>query len=390
MTSAVAVAGRTGPWTPEPGFGVYVHIPFCRHRCHYCDFNTYEGLDSLHDAYVDALIDDIGRAEGDLPEATSVFFGGGTPTLLPPAALGRILGAIRARVGIAPGAEVTVEANPETVDEEGFATLLGAGFNRTSIGVQSLVPNVLVALGRTHSPDVALEAIDAARRSGFPDISADLIFGSPWETPDDWRTSLQGVIDAAPDHISAYALTVEEGTPLATLVATGRVPRIDPDIQAERYATACSLLSGAGYERYEISNWARPGRAGRHNVLYWSAGDYLGFGAGAHGHVSGRRSWRIRLPRDYVAAARAGRDTVAGAETVGAEARACETLLCGLRLISGVDVISFERRHPGYLAGRWSVVEDLAAAGMIELSGGRLRLSNRGVLLGDDVIARLA
>jgi putative oxygen-independent coproporphyrinogen III oxidase len=387
MTVAVAAAGRTGTWMPEPGFGVYVHIPFCKHRCHYCDFNTYEGLDSLHDAYVDAVIDDIRRAEGDMPEATSVFFGGGTPTLLPPPALGRILDAIRTRVGVASDAEITVEANPETVAESSFTGLLEAGFNRIWIGIQSLVPRVLAALGRTHSPEVALNAIVAARRAGFPDISGDLIFGSPWETPDDWRTSLEGVVDAAPDHISAYALTVEEGTPLATLVATGRVPHIDPDVQAERYASACSLLSAAGYERYEISNWARPSR---HNVLYWSGGDYLGFGAGAHGHLSGRRSWRIRLPRDYIAAVRAGCDTVAGAETVGAEARACETLLCGLRLTSGVDVGSFERRHPGYLAGRWSVAEELAAAGMVEVSGGRLRLSERGVLLGDDIIARLA
>lgn len=385
-----AVAGRTGAWTAEPGFGVYVHIPFCRHRCHYCDFNTYEGLDELHGDYVEALIADIGRAPGDLPAATSVFFGGGTPTLLEPATLGRILEAVRARVGIAPGAEITVEANPETVDEPYFAALLEAGFNRVSIGVQSLVPRVLAGLGRTHSAEGALDALAAARRAGMEDVSGDLIFGSPWEGAGDWRASLEGLIAAGPDHISAYALTVEDGTPLATLVATGRIPDVDPDVQAARYETAEEMLGGAGYERYEISNWARPGRASRHNVLYWCGGNYLGVGAGAHGHRDGRRSWRVRLPRDYVAAVRAGETTEAGSEVVAGNARAGEAILCGLRLASGVEVDAFERLFPGFLASRIGVIDELEAVGLVQRRAGWLRLTRRGVLLGDDVVARLS
>ena len=297
----------SGRWLDRPGFGVYVHIPFCRHRCHYCDFNTYEGMDDQYEAYVDALVTDIDRWDGPAPDATSVFFGGGTPTLLPVESLSRILEAVRDRFGFAPDPEITIEANPEGVDERVFEGLLLAGFNRVSFGVQSLVPSVLAGLGRTHSPETARLAIAAARNAGFEDVNADLIYGSPWESTSDWLVSLEGILEIDPDHVSAYALTIEEGTPLATLVTTGRVPDVDPDLQAERHAAAEALLGAAGFDRYEISNWARPGRACRHNVLYWSAGDYAGFGAGAHGHIAGRRSWARRLPREFIGAVAAGR-----------------------------------------------------------------------------------
>ncbi|MGH2699589.1 MAG: radical SAM family heme chaperone HemW, partial [Actinomycetota bacterium] len=315
MTVALAPSNaRRGAWLADPGFGVYVHIPFCRHRCHYCDFNTYEGLEALYDSYVEALVADIERWDAGVPPATSVFFGGGTPTLLSPGQLGRILEAVRRRTGIQGDAEITVEVNPETVDEAGFAALLDAGFNRFSVGIQSLAPHVLEGLGRTHSADRALEALAAARRAGAPDLNADLIYGSPWERDDDWTRSLEGVIEARTDHVSAYALTVEEGTPLHTLVATGRVPDVDGDIQAERHAVADERLGGAGFERYETSNWSRPGRASRHNLLYWSAGNYAGFGAGAHAHVDGRRWWSKRLPREFIAAVQEGSSTAAGCE----------------------------------------------------------------------------
>jgi oxygen-independent coproporphyrinogen-3 oxidase len=389
MTVPVA-AGRDGRWMEDPGFGVYVHIPFCKHRCHYCDFNTYEGQDGLHAAYVRALIQNIEESAFKGREATSVFFGGGTPTLLPASALGDILDAVRGSIGLATDAEITVEANPETVDEAKFEALLARGFERVSIGVQSLVPRVLVGLGRTHSPATALAAIAAARRAGFTDVNADLIYGSPWETPADWRTSLKGTIEAGPDHISAYALTVEEGTPLATLVTTGRVPDVDPDVQADRHEVADEQLGAAGYERYEISNWARPGRASRHNVLYWSAGDYAGFGAGAHAHEDGRRSWATRLPRDFIDAVRAGASVESGHEVLAGEERAAEALTLGLRLRSGIDTEGFARRFGAQgLALRGAEIERLEGLNLIEREGALLRLSEGATMIANEVLSRL-
>jgi oxygen-independent coproporphyrinogen-3 oxidase len=364
-----------------------VHIPFCLHRCHYCDFNTYEGQDDLHDRYVDALVRAIGSTEGAFPEATSVFFGGGTPTLLPPRQLGRILDAVRDLCGIARDAEVTVEANPETVDEERFTGLLEAGFNRVSIGVQSLVPRVLLGLGRTHTPERALDAIDAARRAGVPEVNADLIYGSPWEASEDWLVSLTGLVGAAPDHISAYALTIEEGTPLATLIRTNRVPDVDPDVQADRHGVASRVLADAGYARYEVSNWAQPGRASSHNVLYWSAGDYLGFGAGAHGHLAGRRYWSVRLPRDYIE--RVGEESSPEEDHEIVADRAGEALMLGLRLVSGIEVAAFERRFGPLGRDRAAEIARLKDAGALEEAGGRLRLAESSTLLANDVIARL-
>lgn len=383
--SLAAPIARMGRWTADPGFGIYVHIPFCKHRCYYCDFNTYEGQDSLHEAYVDALVSDILRSDGGRP-ATSVFFGGGTPTLLPPAQLGRILRAIEQTSGISPGAEVTVEVNPETVDERVFEDLLSVGFNRVSIGVQSLVPKVLLGLGRTHSAERALDAIGAARRAGVDDLNADLIYGSPWETHEDWVRSLEGVIGAAPDHISAYALSVEEGTPLSTLVATGRVPDVDPDTQAARHGVASDMLGVAGYERYEVSNWAMPGRASAHNVLYWCAGDYLGFGAGAHGHIQGRRFWVTRLPRDFIAAVGSGSSTTAGDEILDEDARAGEALMLGLRLSSGVGLDAYALRF-GWdaLDRRTAALRQLQESGLVEWAGSWIRMTTRGTLLGNEV-----
>lgn len=386
--SLVVSPARTGAWQENPGFGAYVHIPFCLHRCHYCDFNTYEGLEELYDEYVDALCRHIGDLPGDYPRATSIFFGGGTPTLLPPASFGRILGAVRDRIGVSDDAEITIEANPETVDEEVFAGLLDAGFNRVSIGVQSLRPSVLEGLGRTHGPRRALDAISAARRAGVADVNADLIYGSPWETPEDWRASLEGVIEAGTDHVSAYALTVEEATPLGTLVRTGRVPDVDPDLQADRFEVAIELLAAAGFEHYEVSNWARPGRASAHNVLYWSAGDYLGLGAGAHGHRSGFRYWSVRLPRDFIDAVETG-PVHQGSETLDADQRASEAVMLGLRLSSGIDEVAFARRFGDYLGSRSAAIRDLEAEGLLERRAGRLRVPARATFRTDAVVARL-
>ena len=391
MSVAIAPArARSGQWSAEPGFGVYVHIPFCRHRCHYCDFNTYEGLDALFAPYVDALVADIDRFEGEAPPATSVFFGGGTPTLLEPGQLGRILAAVGQRMGIERGAEITVEVNPETVDEAAFDALLTAGFNRFSVGVQSLAPHVLEALGREHSAEVALAALAAAQRAGATDLNADLIYGSPWERPGDWVRSLEGVIAAGTQHVSAYALSVEESTPLHTLISTGRVPDVDGDVQAERHGVAHEHLQAAGFQRYETSNWAVDGRASRHNVLYWSAGNYAGFGAGAHAHIDGRRWWSVRLPREFISAVERDVTTEAGYEQLEDSQRGPEALMLGLRLTSGVELGALARAYgEEFLAERAPTIEQLVGSGLLERAGSWLRLAPRSTMLGNDIVCRL-
>ena len=389
MTTTLVRPAFDGSWQADAGFGVYVHVPFCRHRCHYCDFNTYEGLEALREPYVDALVAEIAREQGERP-ATSVFFGGGTPTLLSPRQLGRVLDAIATSYGLSADAEITAEANPETIDASYLTELRAQGFTRLSIGVQSLASGVLARLGRTHSAERALRAVHDARAAGFDDVNVDLIYGSPWESADEWRQTLAGVVAADPDHVSAYALTVEEGTPLHTLVATGRVKDVDPDVQADRFAVASEVLAAVGYDRYEISNWAKPGRASRHNTLYWSAGDYVGFGAGAHSHVTGHRWWTTRLPRDYIDAVAERRSTTAGDEVLDAEQRAGEALMLGLRLASGISLDGFVQRFgPESFETRSREIAKLESEGLIERMGDRLCLSAAGTLLANEALCRL-
>lgn len=390
MTLLMPHHARTGRWIADPGFGVYIHIPFCAHRCHYCDFNTYEGLDEMHARYVDALVAAIRSTPPSEREVTSIFIGGGTPTLLPAAELQRLLDALRQSMSIASDAELTVEANPETVDERYFTDLLDARVDRVSIGVQSLAPHVLHGLGRTHGAQRALDAVGDAKRAGFTDVNVDLIYGSPWESEDDWQTTLEGALAAEPTHISAYALTVESGTPLATFVATGRVPDVDPDIQASRHAMAETLLATAGYMRYEISNWARPGHACAHNVLYWCAGDYVAFGAGGHGHNAGHRYWHVRLPRDYIEAVEASRSTIAGEEHLDHDVRAGEALALGLRLVSGIDLHAFQERFgASALATRAVRIERLIDLGLLARTDDRLHLTETGTMLANEVQSEL-
>ncbi|MFN2525690.1 MAG: radical SAM family heme chaperone HemW [Actinomycetota bacterium] len=387
---ATSDSGRDGRWLADPGFGVYVHIPFCRHRCHYCDFNTYTKQDALFDSYVDALIADMKRSAASLPRATSVFFGGGTPTLLAPRQLIGILDTVRRHIGIEPGAEVTVEANPEGLSEETFEELLEGGFNRFSIGVQSLAPAVLAGLGRAHAAETALAAAAAARRAGVVDLNLDLIYGSVWETESDWAATLAGVLEAEPDHLSAYALTVETATPLGAAVAQGRVHDVDPDVQADRHEVADEALSGAGFVRYEVSNWARPGHSSRHNLLYWSAGNYAGFGAGAHGHSGGLRYWRIRRPADFIGAVRSGADTVAGSELIEGDRRAAEALVLGLRLTDGVDLSGWtERFGQEPLARRWGSIQELLKLGLVCLEKDYLRVVPKRTMVLSEILARL-
>ena len=352
---------------------MYIHVPFCRHRCDYCAFATYTDRDHLMDRYVAACITDLHRTTdaGDLPAAASVFFGGGTPSRLPADDLCRILAAVPR----APGAEVTVECNPEDATAERFAAYRAAGVTRISLGVQSTVPHVLAGLGRRHDPDVALRAAAVVAAAGFDSWNLDLIFGGAGEDDADWRRSLGDLLSLPdpPPHVSAYALTVEPGTPLAA--DPGRHP--DDDVQAGRYEVADAVLSAAGYRWEEISNWALPGHRCRHNQLYWSQGDYLGVGSAAHSHRAGRRWWNVRTPDRYVAAVDAGRTVVAGEEALTADQRAFERLSLSLRTPDGVPADALDG------------LDDLVGDGLVAADGGRAVLTLRGRLLANAVTARL-
>jgi putative oxygen-independent coproporphyrinogen III oxidase len=316
--------------------GVYVHVPFCRHRCDYCAFATYTDRDALMERYVAACVTEVARAvkAGDLGEATSVFFGGGTPSRLPAPWLCRILAAIPRT----PDAEVTVECNPEDASAERLDSYRSAGVTRMSFGVQSTAPHVLASLGRRHRPESVPRAVEAAACAGFSLVNVDLIYGAAGERDEDWVGTIDDVLSLPhpPGHVSAYALTVEPGTPLARDPA--RHP--DDDVQASRYEIAEAKLSTAGYRWEEVSNWARPGHGCRHNQLYWRQGNYVGIGSAAHSHLggacAGRRWWNVRTPDRYVAAVEAGRSPVAGEERVEGERHELERLMLSLRTPAGV------------------------------------------------------
>lgn len=347
---------------PNTEFGVYVHVPFCAARCDYCAFATWTDRSHLMEAYVDACVAEVVGA--DLPPATSVFFGGGTPSLLPPASLLRVLDA----VAVADGAEVTVECNPETMSLPLLQAYRRGGVTRLSFGVQSMVPHVLTGLGRTHDPASVQRAVSWAGAAGFDTWNVDLIYGGAGESVDDWRRTLDAVVAMAPPHVSAYALTVEAGTPLARDPA--RHP--DDDDQAEKYVLADAALAAAGLQSYEISNWARPGHECRHNFLYWRQGDYRGVGCAAHSHVGGRRWWNVRTPERYIAGAGIG-----GEEALDAEQRRVEALQLALRTRHGVPAGALD------IEGLDGLVEPVLG------DDGRVRLTVRGRLLANEVALRL-
>jgi oxygen-independent coproporphyrinogen-3 oxidase len=346
-------------------FGVYVHIPFCATRCDYCAFATWTDRPHLMADYAEACRAEIAAAR--LPAATSVFFGGGTPSLLPADLLVSILAAVER----APGAEVTVECNPDTVTPELLAAYRAGGVNRLSFGVQSMAEHVLASLGRTHDPASVRRAATLAQDAGFESWSVDLIYGAAGESRADWEHTLRSALALGPAHVSAYALTVEQGTPLARDPA--RFP--DDDDQADKYALACSLLDAAGLRSYEISNWARPGHECRHNLLYWSQGDYRGIGCAAHSHVDGRRWWNVRTPERYIALVGAGQSAEAGSESLDAEGRRLEGLQLALRTSAGVP--------------SEALPDDPALASLVERAGGRAVLTPAGRLLANEVALRL-
>jgi len=386
---------------------LYVHIAFCQAKCPYCDFNSYAGLERLMAPYVDTLIAEMALWREPTRDArvTSVFFGGGTPSFLPLADTERIVAAIRRSFRLAPAAEITVEANPGSSDSARLAGLRRIGFNRLSLGVQSFQNDELRLLGRIHSAAEAREAYRAARRSGFENVNLDLIYGLPAQPLAAWQRTLSEAIALRPEHLSLYALTLEEGTPLAADVAGGRLPAPDPDLAADMYLWAGEALAAAGYQQYEISNWALPGYRCRHNLVYWRNQPYLGLGAGAHSCLDGYRFAAVRDPRAYI------RDVAAaGARPLGGDlpsflaglphledvvrvtdARAmAETAILGLRLVEGLSLAAFRRRFGvGFLSVYGPAVAELANLGLLERANGRLRLTASGRLLSNEAFVRL-
>lgn len=377
-------------------FSAYLHVPFCRVRCGYCDFNTYTSTElrgARQDQYADTLIREIELARdvlvdaGGLRPLDTVFFGGGTPTLLPAGDLGRMLDAAVGAFGIRDGAEVTVEANPDTVTAAVVATLAEAGVTRLSIGMQSAVPHVLAALDRTHRPENVATAVHAARSGGL-DVSVDLIYGAPGESLADWGRSLDAALALEPDHISAYALIIEEGTKLARQIRRGDVPAPDDDLQADMYETADARLAAAGFEWYEVSNWSRGGgdHRSRHNLAYWRGSDWWGFGPGAHSHIGGLRWWNVKHPAAYAQRLSGGESPAAGRERPDAQARNLERVLLQSRLAEGLPIAEIAPTRRERVAGLISdgLVEPAAA-----LRERRVRLTLRGRLLADAVVRAL-
>ncbi|WP_153506334.1 radical SAM family heme chaperone HemW [Cumulibacter manganitolerans] len=380
-------------------FGFYVHVPFCATRCGYCDFNTYTARELTardgsaivsRESYADLVRAEVRLArrvlgERDLPVST-VFFGGGTPSLLPARDLVSIVAEIKAEFGLAPDAEITTEANPESVSPQHFAQLRDGGFTRVSLGMQSAAPHVLQVLDRVHSPGRAVAAAFEAREAGFEHVNLDLIYGAPGESDDDWADSLAAVLESPVDHVSAYALIVEEGTALARRIARGEIPEPDDDVHADRYEAADQVLSAAGFQWYEVSNWARGDDARcRHNELYWSGAGWWGAGPGAHSHVGGVRWWNVKHPAAYAARMNEGLSPAHGRETLTAQQSAMERIMLGVRMRDGLPVGELGARARAEAA-------QMATYGLLdgaELDAGRVVLTLRGRLLADAVIRDL-
>jgi putative oxygen-independent coproporphyrinogen III oxidase len=379
----------------ERDFGVYLHVPFCKVRCGYCDFNTYTATELRgvkQSDYASQAVLEVEAAARVLAAsgvparpATTVFFGGGTPTLLPADHLVRMLHSVRDTFGIVPGAEVTTEANPDSVDLVYLRQLRQAGFTRVSFGMQSAVPRVLATLERTHDPERVPLVVAWAREAGL-DVSLDLIYGTPGETIDDWRASLEHAIEQKPDHISAYSLIVEDGTKLARQIRRGELVQPDEDLQADFYELADAMLGSAGYGWYEVSNWAADdAHRSRHNLSYWRSADWWGVGPGAHSHVGGVRWWNVKHPAAYADRVLAGHSPAAGRETLDDATRETERVLLLTRIREGIPVASLSPLGRREVAG---LINDGLIDGRAAI-GGTIELTLTGRLLADAVVRRL-
>ncbi|OFT22253.1 radical SAM family heme chaperone HemW [Arthrobacter sp. HMSC08H08] len=389
----------------ERSLSLYVHIPFCAVRCGYCDFNTYTATELGHGASQDTYalaaareVDfsaEVLRRAGAVPrELSTVFFGGGTPTLLPAGDLVMILERARSLYGVAPDAEVTTEANPDSVTPESLAELRAGGFTRVSFGMQSAVPHVLSTLDRTHSPERVPQAVQWARDAGL-DVSVDLIYGTPGESIADWQASMDAALALEPDHVSAYSLIVEPGTKLAAQMRRGEVPMVDEDDHAEKYELADAVLADAGFSWYEVSNWARSEQhQARHNVAYWRNQDWWGIGPGAHSHIGGIRWWNVKHPSAYQQRIDAGVSPALAREVPSADARHLENIMLSIRLASGLPVsmlsLSERGRLPGFVArGLGHIVDGAGNEKPTPEDGDRFILTLKGRLLADGLVLEL-
>ena len=399
---------------------LYIHIPFCQRKCHYCDFNTYAGLRHLLTPYVAALKEEMVRWSllADGYEVETIFFGGGTPSLLTAGQVQEVLELCRQSYSVAKEPEVTLEANPGTVDQERLEGFRAAGVNRLSFGAQSFDPQELQWLGRIHSTPEIGQAVHMARGAGFTRINLDLIYGLPQQPLANWERNVQAALALEPDHLSLYALTVEEGTPLAQWVKDGSVAEPDPDMAADHYLAAAHMLSGAGFDQYEISNWARSGQECRHNLTYWRNMPYLGFGASAHSSFGGLRFSNVLLPQDYIGRLGEGSPSplpsprhggqafkregdlalpafisklspLADIYEVDAETDLSDTLILGLRLREGIAFQRVLGRHGVDVKERFgAAIRELSEMGLLEAGDQAMRLTPHGRLLANEVFVR--
>ena len=376
---------------------LYLHIPFCHTRCHYCDFNTYAGILPLREPYVRALITEVELAgqlaqlaDGAPRRSRTIFFGGGTPSLLTVEQITRLLAACRKAFAVDEQAEITLEANPGTLSFEQLRGLRTAGITRLSIGSQSLDAELLNILGRIHTPEEIVQAVRHARAAGFTSINLDFMFGLPGQTMRHWQATLDQALTLHPEHFSLYSLIIEEGTPFYTWTHEGRITPGDEDLCADMYEYADERLQAAGYENYEISNWALPGHQSRHNLTYWQNLPYFGMGAGAHSSFGGRRFSNVLDPQAYIHLLNKQQRPEAESETIDRVQAMSETAFLALRTAQGLHLATFEERFAEpftrFAGDRLRIVEE---AGLLEQEQGWLRLSKRGRLLGNEVFLRL-
>ena len=385
------------PAQPNDDFGIYIHIPFCAHICPYCDFNTYAGQSERIPGYVEAIAHETRQWESLFfgRTAGSIFVGGGTPSLLTPDQVRELLVVCRTSFDIQPGVEITIEANPNNLDERYCSGLLAAGVNRLSIGAQTLDRRGLRVLGRLHEADQVASAMRAARDAGFDNLSLDLIYGWPGQTIEKWRSDLSRVLagdigGSPPEHLSLYGLIVEPGTPMAEAVHRGILSAVDDDAAADFYELAVEMLAEAGWLHYEIANWAHsPETTSRHNAIYWRNGDYAGVGAGAYGHVAGRRTMNQPSPKRYITLLDQGDSPVTNVESIEPRTAMGETMMLGLRLLQdGVSRAAFEARHGISIEQQFGAqMIRLTSLGLLVADDRRVRLSPRGVLLANTVCA---
>lgn len=393
----------------ENGISLYVHVPFCKTKCPYCDFNTYQGIEGLMMPFLDALKTEIGlwgQALGG-PAVNTVFFGGGTPSYLPRGEIGKVLSSIRDAFPVAANAEITIEANPGDLDREACHELLAQGVNRLSIGVQSLNNPLLALLGRRHDAGQAAAAFSIAREAGFSNVNLDLMYGIPKQTMEQWTETLTALMDLCPEHISMYSLTVEDGTPFQKWVDEGKLPDPDPDLAADMYHEAEDRLQSASYHHYEISNWCKPGLPARHNLAYWRNLPFLGVGPGAHSSLGGFRFWDLDSPRTYnymvqrwqeeaplqleaiTAEALEAAPQVGGFEQLDTETSYGESMFLGLRLLDGFDLAEASAQVGTNLASHFEAqINEAVSEGLLRWEGGKLKLTKPAYLIANRVFTR--